>query len=155
MNIANYLMSFFSQPAHRNGQSETERYQSWILQIIEETVLAFEEEFKKLWKTARSGILYPKCLFEDQGHTSDLALKSILNDIWKDAVVTCGIEMHRRCLSLAHNADFESIEEIPLRAKLEARNLLMGRDLILNFESINTVREILTLAKEFNNRDIL
>ena len=30
--------------------------------------------------------------------------------------------MHRRCLSLAHNADFEQIEDITLRVKLEARS---------------------------------
>ena len=155
MNIANYLMAYFSQPAHRKNPSETIDYQTWILQIIDETVEAFEEEFRNLWKTERSGILYPKCLFEDQGHTSDHALQSLLNSIWEDVVTVCGIEMHRRCLSLAHNADFESIEDVSLRAKLEARNLFMGRELILNFESIKTVKELSTLAKKFNTQDIL
>jgi len=78
-----------------------------------------------------------------------------LNSIWEDVVTVCGIEMHRRCLSLAHNADFESIEDFSLRAKLEARNLFMGRELILNFESIKTVKELSTLAKKFNTQDIL
>ena len=72
-------------------------------------------------------------------HSSSLALESFLNSIWSDAIGFCGIEMHRRCLSLAHNADFELIEDTKLRAKLEVvRNLLMGRDLIL--QNIDTVK---------------
>ena len=34
--------------------------------------------------------------------------------------------MHCRTLSLAHNADFESITDDMVRARLEARNLMMG-----------------------------
>ena len=154
MNIANFLMAYFSQPAHRENELETTTYQSWIIQIIEDTVYAFNQEFNKLWNTERKGILYPKSLFEDQGQSSEHALKSVLKDIWRDAVSVCGIEMHRRCLSLAHNADFESIENISLRATLEARNLLMGRELILNNNSIQSVGELSSMALEFNKKDI-
>jgi 5-methylthioribose kinase len=154
MNIANYLMAYFSQPAHRENQKDTTTFQNWILRIIEGTVDFFYEEFKKLWKNERNGILYPKCLFEDQGHASENALEGLLKDIWRDVLSVCGIEMHRRCLSLAHNADFETIEDTSLRAKLETRNLLMGRELILNFDSIKTVNELSIIAKNFNKQDI-
>ena len=50
--------------------------------------------------------------------------------------------MLRRCLSLAHNADFEQIEDLSFRAKLEARNLLMGRELILNSDKIKDASEL-------------
>ncbi len=154
MNIANYLMAYFSQPAHRKNRSESIEYQGWILGVIQDTVYAFNQEFNNLWKTERNGILYPKCLFEDQGHSSDHALASLLEHIWKDAVSVCGIEMHRRCLSLAHNADFELIEDISLRANLEARNLLMGRELILNSNLLNSVGEVCSMAKKFNEKVI-
>ena len=62
--------------------------------------------------------------------------------------------MHRRCLSLAHNADFESIEDISLRATLEARNLLMGRELILNSDSIESVGELSSIAVKFNEKAV-
>ena len=154
MNIANFLMAYFSQPAHRENELESTKYQSWIVEIIEDTVYAFNQEFNKLWNTERKGILYPKSLFEDQGHSSEHGLKSVLKDIWKDAVSVCGIEMHRRCLSLAHNADFESIEDISLRATLEARNLLMGRELILNSDSIESVGELSSIAMKFNEKAV-
>ena len=101
----------------------------------------------------RSGILYPKVLFENQGHDSSEALNHVLAESWKDAVGICGIEMHRRCLSLAHNADFEEIDDLKVRAKLEARNLLMGRELILNAGSLVDVKSISKIAKTYNEKD--
>jgi len=65
---------------------------------------------------------------EDQGDSSEIALNNMLEHIWQDAVAICGIEMHRRVLSLAHNADFEEISDTKKRSQLEARNLMMGRD---------------------------
>ena len=155
MNIANYLMAFFSQPAHRQNSTEINSFQHWILKVIEETIQAFIDEFSNLWHNNRQGILFPKCLFEDQDQSSQFALNSVIKNIWSDAVSVCGIEMHRRCLSLAHNADFEQIEDLSFRAKLEARNLLMGRELILNSDKIKDASELTSLAIKFNERNIL
>jgi 5-methylthioribose kinase len=155
MNIANYLMAFLSQPAHRNNPNEMKSFQRWILKVIEETVNAFFEEFTNLWHNSRRGILFPKCLYEDQGQSTDYALNLVLKHIFNDAISVCGIEMHRRCLSLAHNADFEQIEDVILRAKLEARNLLLGRELILCSNNIKDISELTSLASKFNERNIL
>ena len=67
----------------------------------------------------------------------------------------CGIEMHRRCLSLAHNADFETIEDVSLRAKLEGRNLMMGRDLVLDANTIKGVKDLIKRVKVFNEKDLI
>jgi 5-methylthioribose kinase len=153
MLMSNYLMAYFSQPGHRKNKETVNSYQKWILDVIDKTVQVFRDEFKLLWRHERTGILYPQSLFEDQGHESEEAMEYILSDTWKDAVTVCGIEMHRRCLSLAHNADFEEISDISLRAKLEARNLLMGRDLILNAKSIGKRQDVLDLAEFYNRKD--
>ncbi len=155
MLIANYLMAFFSQPAHRSSSSDTETYQEWILNIIENTTKSFVDEFILLWKTERKGILYPESVFENQGHSSLAAMNDLLQEIWVDAVTVCGIEMHRRCLSLAHNADFEEINDLALKAKLEARNLIMGRELILKAHSLNGVEYILEMARDFNRKELI
>ena len=63
--------------------------------------------------------------------------------------------MHRRCLSLAHNADFEEIKDIKMRAKLEARNLLMGRDLILRSSEIAECEQLLNMARDFSKKELL
>ena len=153
MLIANFLMAYFSQPAHRAG--DLEDFQEWILSVIVDLYTQFEIEFRHLWNTERTGMLYPKSLFEDQGHSSADACDALLGDIWTDALMICGIEMHRRTLSLAHNADFESIEDTSVRAPLEARNLMMGVDLVLKTDTIKDPAALAALAREFNKRDFL
>ncbi len=153
MLTANYLMAYFSQPAHRGD--DLGAYQTWILSVIEDCFTAFNTEFRHLWTTERTGMLYPKSLFEDQGHSSDAACDAMLADIWTDALRFCGIEMHRRCLSLAHNADFESIEDTSIRAPLEARNIDMGVALILSSDRLRTPKDLTALAQKINGKDIL
>ena len=150
---ANFFMAFFSQPEHRTKDLET--YQSWILGVVSGTWSSFEKEFTKLWNTERTGMLYPKTMFENQSHSSGKALQDLLNDIWRNSLGFCGIEMHRRCLSLAHNADFERIEDAKRRAPLEARNLMMGRELILNSGKIKNTASLLKLAHKFNRENFL
>ena len=153
MLMANFFMAFFSQPAHR--EDDLDEYQSWILGIISDTWSSFEREFVHLWHTERTGMLYPKSMFEEQGHNSDNALENLLGDIWQNCLGFCGIEMHRRCLSLAHNADFETISDTKLRASLEARNLMMGRELILKGCDILRPEDLLNLAYKFNEETYL
>ncbi len=153
MLTANYLMAYLSQPAHR--ATDLAEYQAWILEVIEATIAAFGTEFRHLWATERTGMFYPKSMFEDQGHSSEPACDAFLSALWTDALRFCGIEMHRRCLSLAHNADFERIDNIALRASLEARNLSMGAHLILNADTVSDAAGLAALATEFNGRDFL
>ncbi|MEP4198689.1 MAG: S-methyl-5-thioribose kinase [Aliishimia sp.] len=152
MMIANFLMSYFSQPAHRDDPSA---YQAWILDVIGDAVRSFEAEFTTLWQTERTGMLFPKSLFEDQGHSSQQACAALLQDIWADALTFCGIEMHRRCLSLAHNADFEDISDEALRAKLEARNLKMGAALIHGADTLADVAALQAMARDYNRGEYL
>ena len=154
MLISNYLMAYFSQPSHRESDTLLE-YQTWILKVIEGTCEAFQQEFKNLWNSERTGILFPQSMFEDQGDSSEFALNEMLEHIWQDAVAISGIEMHRRVLSLAHNADFEEINDTEKRSQLEARNLMMGRELILNSKAIKNASELTTMARKFNSENYL
>ena len=79
----------------------------------------------------------------------------LLEHIWQDAVAISGVEMHRRVLSLAHNADFEEISDTKKRSQLEARNLMMGRELILNNKIIKDVSELTKMARKFNLENFL
>ena len=94
-------------------------------------------------------------MFEDQGDSSEFALNGMLEHIWQDAFAISGIEMHRRVLSLAHNADFEEINDTKKRSQLEARNLMMGRELILNSKAIKNASELTTMARKFNSENYL
>ena len=154
MLIANYLMAYFSQPAHRSADL-LPAYQAWLLEVIATTYVTFQQEFDNLWHNERKGILFPHTLFEDQGQSTAIALQALHQQIWQDALCFCGIEMHRRTLSLAHNADFESITDEMTRAHLEARNLMMGRDLILKNRQIADIHALTSMAAQYNQEDIL
>ena len=152
MLIANFLMAYFSQPAHRGA--DLAEYQEWILGVIADTGASFETEFRVLWSTERTGVLFPEALFERQGQDSAPACAVVLKEIWHDAWAICGIEMHRRCLSLAHNADFENIADEALRARLEARNLMMGTELIHKSEDISGPDAVCDMARAFNEGEL-
>lgn len=145
--LANLVMAFISQPAHRNA-NDLASYRSWILEVIGSLVTTFEAEFSSLWHSERQGVLFPERLFEAQHHDANLPLQAKLSEIWEDAVGFCGIEMHRRTLSLAHNADFETIQDATQRGELEAQNLRAGVRLIIERHSIEDVNAMMAVVQK-------
>ena len=152
MMLANLVMAYISQPAHRKPE-DLSSYQGWILTVMKDLVTAFQEEFSKLWHSERQGVLFPKSLFEDQEQAASIPLQAKQRAIWEDALGFCGIEMHRRTLSLAHNADFESIEDSIFRGKLEAQNLLTGSRLILERPYIADCNAFLSIIQSTKEED--
>jgi 5-methylthioribose kinase len=152
--LANFWMAFYAQPGHLKDYDERADYQQWILSVVEDIWNIFCREFSNLWRTERTGILYEKTLFEDQGHylASEQALGHRLNAIWQDTLGFAGIEMHRRTLSLAHIAETEAIENDDLRADCEARGLELGRQLVVNRTRFISIRAVNNLARLIANR---
>jgi 5-methylthioribose kinase len=147
MMLANFWMSYFSQSGHEeNGSRENMRL--YLLRTIDEIWATFSEEFSKLWREERTGILYQASLFEDRGDqlASEQALHGFLNDIWVDMLGFAGVEIHRRILGLAHNADFEQIAEETLRANCEAKALKFGRHIAVNRSRIHALADLSALA---------
>lgn len=157
MLLANFLHAYFSQPGHAATEGARDAYQRWILTVTADIWAAFEAEFTHLWRSERHGILYQASLFEDQGHArgAEQARMERLAAIWRDTLGFCGIEMHRRILGLAHNADFESIADDATRARLEARALMMGRTLAVGREKITSMAQVVDLAQQVNKEEYL
>ena len=78
---------------------------------------------------------------------SEQALDLVLHGIWVDMLGFAGVEMHRRILGLAHNADFETIEDADLRARCETKALKLGRHLAVNRSHIHSIVEVNKLAE--------
>ncbi|MER9048884.1 S-methyl-5-thioribose kinase [Mesorhizobium sp. M0923] len=147
MLLANFWMAFFSQRGHeQNGKRDAMR--AYLLDVTVETWSAFRAEFSHLWRTERDGMLYQKSLFEDQGDRlgAEQALDHMLYSIWTDLLGFAGVEVHRRILGLAHNADFETIADQDLRARCEAKALKFGRHLAVNRRQIHSIDEVNQLA---------
>lgn len=148
MMLANFWMSFFSQRGHeRNGDRRDIR--AWLLGVTVEIWSVFRAEFSQLWRTERTGMLYARSLFEDRGDTlgSEQAFDGFLAELWRDLLGFAGVEIHRRILGLAHNADFEAIEDLDLRAACERPALRFGRQLAVNRARIHSIDEVNALAQ--------
>jgi 5-methylthioribose kinase len=61
-----------------------------------------------------------------------------------------GIEIHRRILGLAHNADFERIVDVDMRAACEGRALKFGRHLAVNRAIIHDLHGLNALAMKLD-----
>ena len=147
MLLANFWMSYFSQVGHES-EGKRDDMRAYLLNVVVEIWQAFRAEFSRLWHTERHGILYQRQLFEEQGDMlgSEQALELVLHTIWVDMLGFAGVEMHRRILGLAHNADFETIEDADLRAKCETKALKLGRHLAVNRALIHSLHDVNTLA---------
>ncbi|EEW25265.1 S-methyl-5-thioribose kinase [Rhodobacter ferrooxidans] len=157
MLISNFLMAYLAQPGHGEAPGARAGYQDWILAEVETLWQTFEAEFTHLWRTERSGMLYPATLFEDQGHGygAEQARLERLAAIWRDALGFCGIEMHRRILGLAHIAEFDRIGDDATRARAEAQALMLGRTLALARGQITGIGQVTALTRATGNEDFL
>ena len=79
----------------------------------------------------------------------------MLHAIWTDLLGFAGVEMHRRILGLAHNADFETIADTDIRARCEAKALKFGRHLAVNRRQIHSIDEVNTLAALIEREGII
>lgn len=147
MLLANFWMAFFSQRGHEQDGSR-DAMRDYLIGVTVETWSVFRAEFSHLWRTERTGMLYQKSLFEDQGDRlgAEQALDHMLHSIWTDLLGFAGVEVHRRILGLAHNADFETIADPDLRARCEAKALKFGRHLAVNRRQIHSIDEVNRLA---------
>lgn len=129
MFMANLLLAFHAQSGHEDLPGARDGYRDWLLGQLAEVWDVFTAEFRHLWRTERTGILYERSLFEDAGDAAgaEAAFTSVLSGIWRDAMGFCGVEMHRRILGLAHVEDLEAIPDPARRFPCEARALETGR----------------------------
>jgi 5-methylthioribose kinase len=155
MLAANFWMSYFSQRGYETG-NERNGMRAYLLRTVAEIWDCFQAEFSLLWRSERKGILYQASLFEDQGDAlgAEQALDTVMQDIWIEALGFAGIEIHRRILGLAHNADFESIVNEDVRALCEARALMFGRCLAVERRSIGSMTEVNALAERLNGEQM-
>jgi 5-methylthioribose kinase len=129
MFMANLLLAYFAQSGHESASGARDPYRGWLLRQLHDVWQIFAAEFRHLWQTERTGILYDASVFEAAGDApgAEAALVGVLGGIWRDAMAFCGVEMHRRILGLAHVEDLEAIPDPARRVQAEARALEAGR----------------------------
>lgn len=156
MLLANFLLAYFAQSGHEATPGARDSYRGWLLGVIADTWDTFTAEFTHLWRTERTGILYQRSLFEDQGDViaSEQARQSVLAGIWRDTLGFCGVEMHRRILGLAHVEDLEAIPDPARRVVAERRALALGRHLAVMRGTLMTTAQVCAMAEHIETGDL-
>lgn len=156
MLLANILLAFFAQSGHEKTNGDRAEYRAWLMGVFADIWGIFSAEFKLLWRTKRTGILYEKSLFETAGDFdgADSACARLLANIWHDGLGFIGVEMHRRILGLAHVEDLEAITNENRRATAEARALAFGRIAAVERSSLS-MADLVDIANQIEQRTYL
>jgi 5-methylthioribose kinase len=72
--------------------------------------------------------------------------------LFRDTVGLAAAKIIRRTLKLAHNIDFEWIDDGRLRAVCEARSLELARAMLVDTASFATIGEVTKRAAELRDR---
>lgn len=144
--IGNFLLNYFSQEGHEDKRRSRDDYCEWVLQTTVQIWTEFESKFLDLWRHNPTGDAFPNQLFSDpvSGPQIEAERSRYMRNLFADTLGFAAAKMIRRILGLAHNIDFEWIEDHTIRASCEARALKLARNMMVNssaFGSIETVTQ--------------
>ncbi|HEY7843261.1 MAG TPA: S-methyl-5-thioribose kinase [Bradyrhizobium sp.] len=148
--IGNLLMSYVASPGHERSPNERRAFDAWVLQTVEQVWTEFARKFLELWRNEANGDAYPATLFEGSAGVQRLEVErqAYIARLFADTVSFAAAKTIRRILGLAHNIDFELIEDEKLRATCEARSLRLARDMLVNTGSFPSISAVTRAARE-------
>jgi 5-methylthioribose kinase len=110
----------------------------------------FSRKFVELWRDEANGDAYPATLFSGVAGAARLEAErwAYMDTLFQDTVGFAAAKIIRRILGLAHNIDFEWIEDQQLRAICEARSLRLARAMMVDTPSFRSIGAVTKAARE-------
>jgi len=110
-------------------------------------------KFAALWREQGDGDAYPAALFAGQSGAARLEAERQLymERLFQDAIGFAAAKIIRRILGLAHNIDFELIEDPRTRAVCEARSLRLARKMLLDTASFRSIGAVTATARQLRD----
>ena len=151
--VGNLLLNYFSQDGHATEADDRAAYKAWVLETVETFWQIFAERYGALW-AERTGDAYPAALFAGADGAASLALArdAAIAALFADTLQFAGAKMIRRILGIAHNIDFEWIEDPDRRAACERPAILLGRALLTNPAAYPDIDAVTRAAQDFRAR---
>jgi 5-methylthioribose kinase len=148
--LANLIMSYLASPGHERAPGERRSFEAWVLQTTEQVWTEFSRKFVELWRVGAAGDAYPAALFAGPAGEARLEAErqAYMDRLFRDSVGFAAAKIIRRILGLAHNIDFELIEDPKLRATCEARSLRLARGMMLDATAFPTIGAVTKTARE-------
>jgi 5-methylthioribose kinase len=151
--LANLIMAYFASAGHERVAGERQGVESWLLETVERVWSETARKFLDLWRSEARGDGYPKALFAGAAGETRLQVerRHYMERLFADTVGFGAAKIIRRILGLAHNIDFEWIEDGRLRALCEARSLRLARTMLVDTASFATIRDVTKRARELRD----
>lgn len=151
--LANLLMAYFASEGHEQERGSRDAFESWVLATVDEVWTGFADKFLVLWRSEATGDAYPPSLFPGEAGATRLETErqAYMAGLFQDAVGFTAAKIIRRILGLAHNIDFELIEDAKQRAVCEARALRLARTLMLETASFTSIDTVTKAARELRH----
>jgi 5-methylthioribose kinase len=151
--LANLLMAYFASSGHERALGERRAFEAWVLDIVEAVWNEFSGKFLELWRTEAAGDAYPAGLFaaEKGGARLETERRAYMARLFSDTVGFAAAKIIRRIFGLAHNIDFEWIEDPRNRAICEARSLRLARAMMVDAGSFPTIGSVTKAARELRD----
>jgi 5-methylthioribose kinase len=147
--IGNLLMSYLASAGHERSPGDRRPFEAWVLETIENVWTEFAREFLELWRTEAHGDAYAPKLFPGVAGAARLEVErqAYMERLFADTVGFSAAKIIRRILGLAHNIDFELIEDPRQRAISEARSLRLARAMMVETSSFPTIGAVTKAAR--------
>jgi 5-methylthioribose kinase len=148
--LANLLMSYLASAGHERSPGERRSFEAWVLQTVEDVWTGFAGKFVALWRGEAKGDAYPATLFEGAAGLARLEAErqAYMARLFQDTVGFAAAKIIRRILGLAHNIDFEWIEDTRQRAICEARSLHLARAMLVDAGSFASIEAVTGAARK-------
>jgi 5-methylthioribose kinase len=146
-------MSYLASAGHERSPGERRSFEAWVLEATEQVWTEFARKFVGLWRAGAAADAYPAALFAGPAGEARLEAErqAYMDRLFRDTVGFAAAKIIRRILGLAHNIDFELIEDPKLRATCEARSLRLARMMMVDTSSFATIGAVTKAATELRD----
>lgn len=151
--LANLLMAYFASAGHERTPGERRAFESWVLETVEQVWSEFSRKFLDLWRTEARGDAYPATLFAGEKGAARLEAErqAYMQRLFTDTVGFAAAKTIRRIFGLAHNADFELIEDPRKRAVSEARAVRLARAMMVETATFRAIADVTGAARKLRD----
>jgi 5-methylthioribose kinase len=151
--LANLLMAYFASAGHERVPGERRAFEHWVLETVEQVWSAFARKFLELWRAGAAGDAYPASLFAGETGAARLETErqAYMQRLFADTVGFAAAKIIRRIFGLAHNIDFELIEDPRRRAISEARAVRLARTMMLEARAFPTIADVTAAARKLRD----
>jgi 5-methylthioribose kinase len=148
--LANLLMAYFASADHERSPGERRGFEDWVLQTVETVWIEFAGKFLDLWRVGAAGDAYPTALFAGEKGAARLEAErqAYMQRLFADTVGFAAAKTIRRIFGLAHNIDFELIEDPKQRATSEARAVRLARAMMVEPGVFRTIADVTGAARK-------